>query len=61
MNILKVCCGWASKLKILLIINFGCASQKLFGEVWSWAGMVREKDHELANPDFSPPHGIWPN
>lgn len=35
--------------------------KKLFGEVWSWAGMVREKDHELANPDFSPPHGIWPN
>lgn len=35
--------------------------KKLFGDVWSWAGSVREKGHELANPDFALPNNIWPS
>lgn len=30
--------------------------KRLFGEVWSWAGQIR--DHELNNPDFCLPHTI---
>ncbi len=32
--------------------------KKLFENVWSWAGKIR--DYELANPDFALPHKIWP-
>lgn len=32
--------------------------KKLFHNVWKWAGKVRS--HELENPDFKPPHQIWP-
>lgn len=32
--------------------------KKLFNDVWSWAGEIR--DHELANPDFKMPYEIWP-
>lgn len=31
--------------------------KKLFGDVWRWAGKIRE--HELANPYFNKPHQIW--
>lgn len=31
--------------------------EKLFGNVWSWAGKVRK--HELANPDFASAKLIW--
>lgn len=32
--------------------------KKLFEQVWSWAGEIR--NHELDNPDFKNPHEIWP-
>jgi Fic-DOC domain mobile mystery protein B len=32
--------------------------KKLFGEIWSWAGKIRQ--HELNNPDFAASHQIWP-
>lgn len=30
--------------------------KKLFGDVWAWAGQIR--NHELENPDFLEPHNI---
>jgi len=42
-----------------LTYNFWLQShKKLFGNVWSWAGQVR--DHELNNADFLLPDKIWP-
>jgi len=32
--------------------------KKLFGNVWTWAGEIRE--HELQNADFLQPYDIWP-
>lgn len=32
--------------------------KKMFGNVWSWAGDIRQ--HELLNPDFTDPEKIWP-
>lgn len=32
--------------------------KRLFGDVWNWAGEIRE--HELANSEFKMPYEIWP-
>ncbi len=42
-------------------LNYGfwlLLHKKLFGQVWSWAGVVRK--HELNNSNFLLPWAIWP-